>query len=571
MNSRAKLSTRLLLLYSIIFLPLLGLMAVAVDRVASAQLLEDIQENLAVAADLAFTSLPSDPAEYEAWAEEIFEIGAFRTTLIDEDGVVLADSHTDPATMENHGQREEILEAAAGEIGLARRLSVSTGFDQQYVALPPRDGLFMRTSVSTRVINDDLNALRWGIAISGLVVAGIGIVVVAVLARRMARPITELTEQAEAVAAGDPSVEPRRSTVAEIDALGVAISTMATNLRSRVSDAEQATETLDVVLSALPQGTLLIGSTDEIVYSNSSAEQLLGRIPDNLSSLAPHQLQTVVRDARDEGETVRVDLEHGVPARRLRALAMRFSDDNRVLLLVIDVTERDRADSIRRDFVANASHELKTPVATIIASAEAMQIALDRGDQSASGFAERVESSARQLDSLVSDLLDLSRLEREEPEVAKTRVDLLVRDEIERARQPAIEKGLSIDVDVEPVVANLSHRDVSIAVRNLLDNSIRYTNEGGTVGISVQAEDQLTISVSDTGVGIPTRDLERVFERFYRVDSARSRATGGTGLGLSIVKHVAESHGGSVAVSSELGVGTTVTISLPIGEDPSDN
>ena len=571
MNSRTKLSTRLLLIYTLILLPVLGLMAVVVDRVARDTLLGDIEENLAVAAELAFTSLPADPGGFQAWADEIFEIGAFRTTLIDEDGVVLADSHTDPATMDNHGQREEILEAEAGQVGIAQRVSESTGFDQLYVALPPRDGLFIRTSVPTRVINDDLNSLRWAIVISGLAVGVLGVLVVGLFARRMARPIEELTDQAMAAANGEPSVAPRRSKIAELDQLGLAIATMASSLGSRVVDAEQASETLDVVLSALPQGTVLVEADESVVYANPSAEALLGVVPEELSALAPFQFQSAVREARDADESVRAEAEHGLPVKKLQAVATPFAEDGRVLLLIIDVTQRERADSVRRDFVANASHELKTPVATIVASAEAMQIAMSRGDESAVGFAQRVEDSARQLDRLVSDLLDLSRLEREEPDLATTRVDLMVRDEVERVRKRSNDKGVSLSVSTQPATAEVSNRDLSIAVRNLLDNAIRYTDEGGSIDVSVTESDDLAITVADTGIGIPTRDLERVFERFYRVDSARARATGGTGLGLSIVKHVAVSHGGTVSVSSELGVGTSVTMSLPIREDAGDN
>jgi two-component system sensor histidine kinase SenX3 len=215
--------------------------------------------------------------------------------------------------------------------------------------------------------------------------------------------------------------------------------------------------------------------------------------------------------------------------------------------------------------VANASHELKTPVATIIASSEALQIALDRGDESALWFADRIEGSARQLDRLVGDLLDLSRLERESPETAPVRVDRLVRDEVERVRGEAEAKHIGVDFESEELTIAANHRDVAIAVRNVLDNAVRYTGDGGSIVVAVRKQgSEALVSIADTGEGIPTRDTERVFERFYRVDSARSRVTGGTGLGLSIVKHVAESHGGSVSLESELGVGSTFTIHLPL-------
>jgi two-component system sensor histidine kinase SenX3 len=259
----------------------------------------------------------------------------------------------------------------------------------------------------------------------------------------------------------------------------------------------------------------------------------------------------------------------------LRAVATPFNTDDRVLLLLVDITERERTDAIRRDFVANASHELKTPVSTIIAASEALQIAIDRGDGSAPGFADTIEGSARQLDRMVTDLLDLSRLERDRPEMRPVRLDQLVRDEVERARVEAESRGLDLGLSAPGVTATLSERDIVTAVRNLLDNAIRYTPDGGSVTVTVRTEgDDALVTVADTGEGIPTRDIERVFERFYRVDSARSRATGGTGLGLSIVKHVAESHGGSVAVMSELGSGSSFTIRLPLhreGETPPGN
>jgi signal transduction histidine kinase len=390
---------------------------------------------------------------------------------------------------------------------------------------------------------------------------------VAFLARRLARPISVLTDQALAVAEGDTDIAPHRSNVWELDQLGLAISTIASKVGSRLTDAEQTTAMLEVVLGALSQGTILFDGADRVMYANPSAYTILGAVPDELSGLVPLQLQDAVRAARSGREQETRTVDHGVPLKRLRAVATPFAGDDRVLLAIVDITERERTDSIRRDFVANASHELKTPVSTIIASSEALRLALERGDDSALAFAARIEGSAHQLDRLVGDLLDLSRLEREFPEVAPVRVDRLVGDEVQRARGEADSKGLTLEVISQSVTAMVNQRDVAIAVANLLDNAIRYTSEGGTVTVEVTGDrDEVVISVTDTGEGIPIRDIDRVFERFYRVDAARSRATGGTGLGLSIVRHVAESHGGSVSVESQLGVGSTFTIRLPLDQ-----
>lgn len=575
LRSRTNLSTRFLVSYALAYLVLIGMMALIVDRSVRSALLSEVGDNLVTGARLAFESLPGGEGAYQDWAEAMFQASGYRTTLIDVDGVVLADSHSTPAAMENHAGRPEVRDALAGGVGTANRVSASTGFDQRYAALPPQDGLIVRTSVPTRVIDDELGTVRFSVFVTAAALGLVGVGIVAWLARRLAGPITELTDQARAVAEGDTDVSPRRSKVWEVDELGLAISTMADRVGQRLSDAEQTTATLEVVLGALSQGTILFDRDDHVVYANASAHSILGAVPGQLSGLAPLQLQDAVGEAREAGEQQTRVLDHGSPTRRLRSVATSFAGDDRVLLLVEDVTERDRTDAIRRDFVANASHELKTPVSTIVASSEALQIALERGDGSASGFATRIEGSARQLDRLVGDLLDLSRLERDRPELTPVRVDHLVQDEVGRIRDDAEEQGITVELIMEAVTAMVSPRDVAIGTRNILDNAVRYTPEGGLVSVSVSRDGHdAVIAVSDTGEGIPTRDTERVFERFYRVDSARSRATGGTGLGLSIVKHVAESHGGTVSVESELGVGSTFTIRLPVdreGETPAGN
>ena len=573
-RSTTRLSSRFLLYYAIAYLVLIGLMGLAADRTIRVTLLDDVDEDLLMAVRLAAASVPSDEAGYQDWAGEVFGVTGMRITLIETDGVVLADSHSDPSVMENHLGRAEVDTAVGGGIGEAHRVSGSTGFEQRYVAILD-DDLVVRTSLPSRVIDDRLAGVRFTILLAAVGLGLVGVGLVAYMARRLTRPISELTSQALAVAEGQTDITPHRSQVWELDQLGLAVSAMANRVRSRLSDAEETTATLEVVLGALSQATILFDGSERVVYANPSAYSILGAVPDDLSGLAPLQFQTAVREARSHREQETRVVDHGSPARRLRAVATPFAGDDRVLLLIVDITERERTDSIRRDFVANASHELKTPVSTIIASSEALQIALERDDGSAPGFASRIEESARQLDRLVADLLDLSRLEKDRPERGPVRVDHLVRDEVQRVREEAETKGLSLDLTSQSVTAMVSSRDLSIAIRNLLDNAMRYTPEDGSVTVAVSRDGQeAVVTVTDTGEGIPTRDVERVFERFYRVDNARSRATGGTGLGLSIVKHVAESHGGSVSLESQLGEGSTFTVRLPIDEEgsaPTDN
>lgn len=565
---RHRLSTRLLLYFAIAYTVLIGLLGFTIMRSVRTVLVADLTHHLETDAQLVAFSKPDDPADLEAWARQMFETGGFRVTVIDTDGVVIADSHSDPDILENHGSREEVVEAMGGEVGHAVRVSVSTGYEQHYVALPPEDGVIVRLSLSVRSIEAQFVPIRSTVITTSIIAGIVGILVAAWLAWRLTRPITEITDQATAIAAGTSDTRPRRSSVKELDALGLAISRLADGLVGRAEEAERASELLQVVLGALPQGTVLIEGDDRFAYANPAAYSLLGSIPDGLGGLAPFAFQTAVREARETRSPATRTIELGKPARRIRGVAIPFTGEERILLILADVTDRERMDTVRRDFVANASHELKTPVSSIIASSEALRIAVNRGDDSATRFAGQIESSARQLDRLVNDLLDLSRLERESPDLDPMRLDLLVREEVERVRKRAGEAGIELTVDATSVMVLGSHRDLAIAIRNILDNAIRHTQSGGTVIAEVGiAAGEAVVSLADTGEGIPSRDLDRIFERFYRVDTARSRQSGGTGLGLAIVKHVVHAHGGAVEVQSELGVGSTFTLRFPVADE----
>ena len=261
------------------------------------------------------------------------------------------------------------------------------------------------------------------------------------------------------------------------------------------------------------------------------------------------------------------DIETGAPTRWLRVTATPAGTDGSVLAVIADVTEARRLDAVRRDFVANASHELKTPAASIQAAAETLLHVWQEDPAAVPRFAEQLEREAVRLSRIVADLLDLSRLESGSELQENVRLDVLVREETSRFEDAAVEAGLTMDIDVAlvPPIRG-SGRDLSLLVRNLLDNAIRYTKADGTITAAVAADNgSVVLRVIDTGSGIPSKDLTRVFERFYRVDRARSRETGGTGLGLAIVRHVAENHGGTVTVTSELGRGSTFEVRLPVG------
>lgn len=410
-------------------------------------------------------------------------------------------------------------------------------------------------------------AVRWAFISWALLAGAVGAVLVWLFARKMARPLGAVADTAEAIAAGRLEARAPRTGTIEFDRLGLAINNVATELGRRVASSEEERQLLEQVLAVVRQGIVVVGEDDVIGYANPAARELI-RVSDNLRTLTPHSFQRMVREARSRQSVVQEDLEHGQPVRLLRVVATPFPSDRRVLLAFIDVTDARRVEAVRRDFVAAASHELKTPVAAILASSHALQLALEKNDAAAQRFAGQVERSAGQLARLVTDLLDLSRLESLSGEPESVQLDEVVAEEIRRIQTIAEQAGLKVESQLQPAVVMGSRADLGLAVRNLLDNAVRHTPAGGSVDIRVNGQNgDVAVEVTDTGEGIPRRELPRIFERFYRVDTARARATGGTGLGLAIVKHVAERHGGTVSAESELGVGSKFVLRLPVLRD----
>ncbi len=335
-------------------------------------------------------------------------------------------------------------------------------------------------------------------------------------------------------------------------------------LRRSLEAAEDESRTASQILEAMTEGVLLFGGDGTTRFANSAAERHLGSRPASIDALLPLGLKDAAAVALATGDVTTAETEAGPPTRLLRASALPTPDGS-VVLVVEDVTQTRRLERTRRDFVANASHELKTPAASIQAAAETIRTAASEDPSVVPRFAAQLEREAARLARIVSDLLDLSRLETGSDLDESVALEAVVRDESERFEDPATEAGVALDVAAVRVPrVRGSGRDLALLVRNLVDNAIRYTRPGGRVEVGLGSRNgEVVLTVRDTGLGIPTRDVPRIFERFYRVDRARSRETGGTGLGLSIVKHVVENHGGTIDVSSELGQGTRFEVRLP--------
>lgn len=378
------------------------------------------------------------------------------------------------------------------------------------------------------------------------------------LAARLGASVTGAAETSEPL-----------DTLNELRELGEPFEVVGAAMQHRIDTVAGERERIVRLLERLPVAILLV-DRDRLAFANAAAGRLLGIDPRHARGreagevLEAPDFAKAVRSARESAEETEAEARRR--GRDLVARAVPTSRDE-VALLVTDLTEARRVDAMRRDFVANASHELKTPVAGLQALAESLALALDRDPERARGMAERIEHEAARLAATTRDLLDLARLEEAGGEGPVQRIDLadIVRAQLERVAPQASERGLDVDSAlVVGAMVEAAPEDLRLIVGNLLENAVRYNREGGWVSVTLRrAGGALALDVADSGIGIPEADQDRVFERFYRVDKGRSRAQGGTGLGLSLVRNAAQRHGGSVSVRSILGEGSTFTVMLP--------
>lgn len=322
------------------------------------------------------------------------------------------------------------------------------------------------------------------------------------------------------------------------------------------------------LVEELPSAVLVLEHTVP-VYANRAARDLFALAPDSVTvdfvASGYDALLDAVKEVAAVGRTIDVELQRGERVLTARAAEL---DAAQLVLVVRDITRARRLDEVRRDFVVNASHELKTPVAGIQALADSLALALRQDPARATRMVVRIEHEAGRLARLVRDLLDLARLEEPDSPQQRRRVNVadVVRRQVERIEPLAAERGITIDVDMPAVVTMVAvAEDIRSIAANLLENAVRYNRDGGAVRVHLRRTgDRVTFAVADTGDGIAEQERDRIFERFYRIDKARSRAAGGTGLGLALVRHASQRHGGTVRLHSEVGVGSTFTVELPV-------
>ncbi|HVS13531.1 MAG TPA: ATP-binding protein [Thermoanaerobaculia bacterium] len=511
----------------------------------------------------------------------------FRLTVIDAEGGVVADSDADPATVDNHGDRPEVLAAKALGSGRAVRYSSSVDRDLMYVAIPVTDPSgavrgFVRTATSLAAVDERLRALRRAVFGGAALAALLGLGVAFFFARSVAAPLVGVAAVADALERGDYRRRVQVSSRDEIGRLAAAFNRTGAQIAAQLETITNDRNKLTAILAGMVEGVVAVDEQDRIVHLNQVGAELLGVDLDVDLTGRPlyeatrvPQLGEALRAARESGGTVEGEATVGEGSRRraldLRAAPLRNGGGRVVGAVVVlhDVTQLQRLEGVRRQFVSNVSHELKTPLTAIRGYVETLLDAGEVDDETRNRFLLRIRSQTGRLAALVSDLLSLSRIEAGDDALERRPLDLRAPlMESVRGLRPAAETRrvrLEIRHPDSPVVVVGEEEAIRQAFSNLIDNAIKYSHEGGQVEIGLRVEGDLAVvEVSDDGIGIEPRHLDRIFERFYRVDRARSRELGGTGLGLAIVKNVAQALGGEVDVASTPGQGSRFRMLLPL-------
>lgn len=480
-----------------------------------------------------------------------------RITLIDKDGIVLFDNQAEAKTLENHAMRQEIMEAVAVGAGEAERFSDTLDKTTYYYAVRLEDGKILRLA---RTIDSIYKSVLQMLPIMGGIV-----IVVAFLASIVARRVTfNLIKPLDQVNLDEPL---DNETYDELAPFLTRIAKQKRQLSKNLKKLRGKQEELTIITNNMNEGLVLLNGQQNVLFINESAAKIFGFsakevIGRNILTVdRAQEVQDLLQKVSQAGKGEGLYEKDG----HFYQLSGSSVNGSGSVILIYDVTEKMTAEKLRREFSANVSHELKTPLQSILGYAEIMKNGLVK-DEDKQRFLERIHAEAGNMIELIQNIMELSRLDENKTLDEFEDVDLLklAQSVTLRLKHKAQTKGVTLNVNGSSACVCGVQSILSEVLYNLVDNSIKYNKDNGKVDVKVQdASDEVTVSVSDTGIGIGAADRERVFERFYRADKSHSKEIGGTGLGLSIVKHGVLFHKGRVELESEPGVGTTITFVLP--------
>jgi two-component system phosphate regulon sensor histidine kinase PhoR len=572
-------------IFAKLILTCVGLLAVAalgvdqlVTRVSTQDLRENLERGLREKALMAQTVLEDGPVErYPAMAHDIARKVGARVTVIRSDGTVLADSEADPKTMENHATRPEFVKALHGQIGTSSRPSDTLHVQFLYVAIPTQGGA-LRLALPLKEVDARIRQIRSQILQMTLLALIPAIFLAAWIARRVSNQFSSVIAFSKELATGNFQAKAPGFAGGELGALGRTLSGAAGHLRSMFEQLQEERSRFAAAINGIGEGILVADRKLRVILFNPAMEQMFPaerlNVGMSLDQWSQQQVSELFGQVLGEGRSCSVELTTHVPVERAWKVSCApiTSPKGKVQAVVAvfyDITELERVDRMRKDFVINVSHELRTPLAAIQGYAETLlDGAIDEPDTNRR-FVKILWQNAERLAQLTSDLMTLSQIEvnaREFSFLPHSVKDLLVQstDSIRtltekkqiRVQVEAVPEGLEVECDPGAI-----HQ----IMNNLLDNAAKYTSEGGQISVGARRlGNDVEFFVRDTGIGITSEHIPRLFERFYRVDKARSRALGGTGLGLAIVKHLVLAHHGHVRVESQVGVGSTFYFRIPL-------
>jgi two-component system phosphate regulon sensor histidine kinase PhoR len=537
-----------------------------------------------LAGELGSESLAERADQVDKHCQDFGRLTETRVTVILPDGRVIGDSDHDSTTMENHINRPEIATALTGQIGRSERFSDTMRRTLMYLAIPVRQNgkvvAVVRSSLPLSVIGLTLHTVYRHVAFGGMIVAISFAVVAFYLSRRISQPLDDMRWIAERLARGDLKARVALPKGEEMQSLARTLNQMAAQLNERMETITRKSDEQKAVFSSMVEGVLAVDGDGRIMDLNAAAMRLLDLTTEEVRGRSIQEivrnpdLQKFMTDTLSAGSPAEAEIVlYGNDERFLQLHGTTLTDPAGkklgALVVLNDITRLKRLETVRRDFVANVSHELKTPITALKGCVETLSDAAGRTPEDDARFIAMMGRQVERLGAIVEDLLSLSRIEHDAEHRRIPLESKPVCEVLRRAAQVFARTAEARNIDISVVcagdlIAPINAPLLGQAVGNLIDNAVKYSGEHTRVTVRGTLEvNDIEIRVTDEGPGIEKKHLSRIFERFYRVDQARSRALGGTGLGLAIVKHIVLAHNGQVSVESTPGQGSSFIILIP--------
>lgn len=518
------------------------------------------QQAMLLAATMENTSPDDDVESLRKLSHDIHGTFENRITYIGQDGTVLFDNEADPATMENHLGREEVVAAKQSGTGTAIRESYTMSEMTVYCARVIGYGCIVRVAGTMDTVAARIAGMWWEVLLVVIIAAMVSLGVAAIVARVVVKPINSIDLK-------NPDIGESYS---EIAPLLHRISEQNHEIDQQIAELTRSRKEFSLITENMSEGFIIIDSRTEVLSYNTAALKILGSdfTGSSRSVLVLNRSEAFRRAVEDAlaGKRSETDLTLSEKIYQVIATpAFTGSSVTGAVMIILDITEKEAREELRREFTSNVSHELKTPLTTIYGISDMLVGGIVKPED-IPGFAKNIRDEAGRMITLIQDILKLSQLDENTFSDQRERVDLyeLAQSAAERLRPQADEKHVTISVTGERSEFTGIATVLEEMIYNLLDNAVKYNKQGGRVDVDVcSSGDDIVVTVSDTGIGVPADSIDRIFERFYRADKSHSRKIGGTGLGLSIVKHGVSLHGGSITVKSSEGSGTTFTMALP--------